>query len=461
MERRAESLIVFQTWLYISLVELKTYSDTTLLIYAEKLYPRLAYIVSTIFPFPAALTDSWETLQAHRGPKINYSLQASGSFIPQVVPQGLLAETDIRAQQIVCFEWDGLKVFFPTEGTIPFDFLAASFYLISRYEEYLPHQQDQYGRYRHENSLAYRENFLHQPLIQLWVKKITEYFSNKGFNRQLPAFRRPFLFIPTYDIDIAYSYLHHSLFRNILGYFRDLIQGKMQLTSERLRVLGGVQQDPYDVYEWLDLLHSSLLLKPLYFFLLARHRKGRDKNLSPHRDAMECLIRHHAARYTTGIHPSMQSNANEQLLKQETDTLRFITGKAITVTRQHYIQLRFPDTYRRLQEVGIQEDYSMGYPGINGFRASYTAPFYWFDLSVNAITGLRIHPFCFMDATAIFNQRADLMEAANDLQYFFDTVKDTGGECITIFHNNFLTKQSAFESWRNMYADFLLKNLTR
>lgn len=440
---------------------MKTYSDTTLLIYAEELYPRLVYTVDAIFPFPAVLTDSWEKFLAHQGPKINYSLQASGALIPQVVPHRLLAETDIREQQIVCFEWEGLKAFFPTAGTIPFDFFAASFFLISRYEEYLPHQKDQYGRYIHENSLAYRENFLHLPLIQLWVKKITEYCSDKGFNRQLQEYRRPFLFIPTYDIDIAYSYLHHSLYRNSMGYFRDLIQGKMQLTSERLRVLSGVQQDPYDVYEWLGLLHTSLQLRPLYFFLLAKHRKGRDKNLSPHRDAMQSLIRHHAARYTTGIHPSIQSNENRKLLKQETDTLRLITGKAITVSRQHYIQLRFPDTYRSLQEAGIQEDYSMGYPGMNGFRASYAAPFYWFDLFANATTKLRVHPFCFMDATAIFNQVSELMEAANELQYYFDTIKITGGECITVFHNNFLTKQPAFESWRNMYADFLLRNLTR
>ncbi|MDD2793112.1 MAG: hypothetical protein PHD73_08030 [Sediminibacterium sp.] len=382
-------------------------------------------------------------------------------MIPQVVPHGLLAEDDIRVQQIDSFEWEGLKAFFPTAGTIPFDFFAASFYLISRYEEYLPHRQDQYGRYMHENSLAYREGFLHLPLIQLWVKKITEHCSDKDFNKQLPAFRLSFHFIPTYDIDIAYSYLHHSLYRNSMGYFRDLIQGKMQLTTERLQVLSGVQKDPYDVYEWLDLLHSSLQLKPLYFFLLAKHRKGRDKNLPPHLDAMKSLIRHHAARYTTGIHPSIQSNADEQLLKQETDTLRFITGNTITVSRQHYIQLIFPETYQQLLEAGIQEDYSMGYPGTNGFRASYAAPFFWFDLSANAITALRVHPFCFMDATAIFNQRTDVMEAAQDLQYYFDTVKATGGECITVFHNNFLTKQPEFESWRNMYADFLLRNLTR
>ncbi|MBH2004934.1 MAG: hypothetical protein I8H66_09620 [Sphingobacteriia bacterium] len=439
---------------------MKTYPDTALLIYADVLHPRLEYIVATIFPFDAALTDSMETLLAYNGPKMNYSVQQSNEMVLRIVPHGLLAEEGIGPQQIECFEWQGLKVFFPTPGDLPFDFLAASFYLISRYEEYFPPTKDAFGRYAHENSLAYRENFLHQPLVQLWVQQITKHCFNAGLNKPLTAYKPPFSFIPTYDIDIAYSYLHHSTFRNAAGFFRDFMQGKMQLTTERLQVLSGMQKDPYDVYEWLDLLHNSLQLKPLYFFLLAKQRKGPDKNLHPGQEVFKQLIRHHAALYTTGIHPSVQSNSNPALLQEETGTLRSITGKAITVSRQHYIQLELPVTYQRLQAVGIQQDYSMGYPAVNGFRASYAAPFYWFDLSLNKTTALEIHPFCYMDATAIFQERSDTVKAADDLQYYFDTVKATGGECITIFHNNFLTKQAAFAGWRKMYADFLLHNLT-
>ncbi|HJV18621.1 MAG TPA: hypothetical protein VJ552_01970 [Sediminibacterium sp.] len=440
---------------------MKTYSDTTLLIYADAPHPRLEYIVATIFPFDTALTDSMETLLAHNGPKMNYSVLQSDKMVMQVVPHGLLSAQDIRPQQIECFEWQGLKAFFPTPGDLPFDFLAAAFYLISRYEEYLPHTNDALGRYAVENSLAFRENFLHQPLIQLWVQQITQQYFIAAMNKPEVKYWRPFSFVPTYDIDIAYSYLYHSTFRNVAGFFRDFMQGKMQATSERLQVLSGIQKDPYDVYEWLDLLHSSLQLKPVYFFLLARQRKGADKNLHPDREALIQLIRRHAAMYTTGIHPSVQSSNNTALLQEEIATLRSITGKAVTVSRQHYIQMSLPHTYQRLSAAGIQQDYSMGYPVANGFRASYAAPFYWFDLSLNKVTTLKIHPFCYMDATVIFQERSDIAKAADDLQYYFDTVKTTGGECITIFHNNFLTEQPAFDGWRKMYADFLLRNLTR
>ena len=82
----------------------------------------------------------------------------------------LLFENKITEQSIECFEVNGNKAFFKTEGDFPFDIFAASFYLFSRYEEYLPHQKDMYGRYAHENSLAFKESFLDQPLINIWLQ---------------------------------------------------------------------------------------------------------------------------------------------------------------------------------------------------------------------------------------------------------------------------------------------------
>jgi hypothetical protein len=72
-----------------------------------------------------------------------------------------------------------------------------------------------------------------------------------------------------------------------------------------------------------------------------------------------------------------------------------------------------------------------------------------------------IHPFCYMDSTAIFQERVTPQKAGQDLQYYYHTVKLVGGECIAIFHNNLLTNQVAFKEWRLIYADFLLHNCTQ
>ena len=108
---------------------------------------------------------------------INYSNETGGSKSLQIMPHGILSETVIAQQEIKIKSWHQLPIFFETNGSIPFDVLAASFYLISRYEEYLPHEKDMYGRYAHTNSIAFQHNFLHVPLINLWLQEIEKYFA--------------------------------------------------------------------------------------------------------------------------------------------------------------------------------------------------------------------------------------------------------------------------------------------
>ncbi len=445
-----------------------TNDGSTILVYCSITNERLRYIVEQVFESKATITNSVDEFNQFDGYKINYSDQQKktasieteqiNAQSIQIIPHELLYEENIRVQSIVCFEWEGLTAFFKTSDNelLPFDFFAASFYLISRYEEYLPHTKDQFGRYEHTNSIAYQHHFIQFPLIQLWRKKI---FEKIGY--PLNDLTSSFSFIPTYDIDIAYSYRYHTIARNVIGFFKDLIKADANAIIERLQVLEAVQKDPYDIYEWLNLLHESLQLKPIYFFLVAAKRKGLDKNISPANQSMQHLIMQHAQQYSIGIHPSIQSNTQPSLLSSEIKKLSSIVSTKISHSRNHYIQIQLPQSFERLIEADIANDYSMGYPTINGFRASYSKPFRWFNLNTNLPTQLMIHPFCYMDATAIFHERITPQKAAEDLQYYFNTVKSVGGECIAIFHNNMLTNQIEFKPWRNVFVDFLLSNFTK
>ncbi len=426
-----------------------------ILLYTPHPLVRFNYIASAILGEAINFTNSKEAFFSFNGFKINYSTNRFGNEQLHIVPHGLLEQIGVKPQLIDCFEWQGLTAFFKTNGSIPFDFFSASFYLLTRYEEYLPHKKDELGRYSHTNSLAFNKNFLHQPLIQLWMKQI------ELKCRLLFIKEAAWTFVPTYDIDIAYSYSGHSITRNVVGFFRDLIKGNINDVGERLTVLGGTKKDPYDVYDWLDLIHSSLQLQPIYFFLLAANKKRLDKNIDPNAVAIKSLLSNLSKKYKIGIHPSIQSTTNKKLLNNEIAQLESLTGKEVKASRNHYIKIEFPNTYRELILENIEHDYSMGYSTINGFRASYTKPYQWFDLTENKKTALIVHSFCYMDATAIFKERIPIDKASADLQYYFDTVKEVGGEFVTIFHNNFLTDQTAFKEWKNLYADFLLRNGTR
>ena len=346
-----------------------------LLIYSHITSPRLQYICHFIFKdllcVDHTITVDSEEFKNHHGPKINYSdspIPGHGIWIKN---NELLFEELIIPQHIICFEWNNAKAFFQTAtADHPFDIFAASFYLVSRYEEYLPHKKDMYGRYAYENALACKEDFLELPLVNIWVNDLA-----KKLNIQHSLFR----FEPTYDIDIAYSYKYKGVARNIGGFFRSP-------SSERIKVLSGAIKDPFDCYDWLDELHLQNDLAPLYFFLVAEKNGIYDKNILPHKHAMWELIKRHAIKYSVGLHPSWQSGDDPALIKKEKMQLLAMADRGQTApshqipSRQHYIRFNLPLGYQRLLDNGITDDYSMGYASINGFRASVASAFYWYDL---------------------------------------------------------------------------------
>ncbi|MFM6924996.1 MAG: DUF7033 domain-containing protein, partial [Ferruginibacter sp.] len=341
------------------------------MVYSHISSSRLRYICHFIFTeqlgLDFELTIDSEAFSNYKGPKINYSDSGITDDEFYIQNHPLLFENKIKEQVTDCFTTNGNKAFFKTANSdFPFDIFAASFYLLSRYEEYLPHEKDMYGRFAHENSLAYKQGFLNQPLINNWLIEFAEKLEEKSPSGSLRTTINyqpsTFNFQPTYDIDIAYSYKHKGLLRNTGAFLRSP-------SSERIKVLNGSGKDPFDCYDWLDSLHKQYHLDPVYFFLVAEKNGKYDKNILPHKDAMWQLVKKHAALYIIGIHPSWQSNAKPSLLKKEMEWLAEMSGiKKITRSRQHYIKLSIPHTYRTLIEAGIENDFSMGYGSINGFR---------------------------------------------------------------------------------------------
>jgi hypothetical protein len=359
----------------------------------------------------------------------------------------LLFEKTIREQLIECFPYQDHKAFFKTAPCdFPFDIFAAAFYLLSRYEEYLSHKEDMYGRYAHENSLAHKENFLQIPLLNFWIKDFAAALAKRFPTLNIKF--RPFKYTATYDIDIAWSYKRKGILRNLGGFLKSP-------SLERAAVLTGLREDPFDCYEFLRDLHNRFKLDPIYFFLVASSRSKYDKNISPYNHSMWQLIKRHAKKYRTGLHPSWKSHENISILKKEKKILETAGDTAIAISRQHYIRFSLPVTFERLIETGISDDFSMGYGSINGFRASVASSFYWYNLKAEAVTPLRLHPFCFMDANSFYEQGQTAAGSWEELMHYYQVCQSANGELITIFHNNFLGEARKFEGWKELYVKFI------
>lgn len=419
-----------------------------LLIYSHHITPRLSYTLQFIFnevwKYPFELTDRADVFEAFEGPRIYYGKNPPATCI-QIEPQGLLHATGIQPQEIQCFTHLGYPAFFKSPGVgYPFDIFSGVFYLISRYEEYLPHTKDLYGRFPHTASLAFKEGFLNIPLVNYWLIDFQQ-----AVRQLYPGFQpagNVFRYVPTYDIDIAWSYKHKGFGRNLGGWL-------LKPGLERCRVLAGRKPDPYDSYTFIEQLSEKYHHQPVFFFLLSEDRNRYNKNIRPSHPAMQELI-HRLNHYRAGIHPSYNSMQQPGLIEQEISLLQNITEKPVRDSRQHYLRFELPQTYRALIRAGIVNEFSMGYGSINGFRASVAHAFHWYDLEAEQITPLKIHPFCFMDANSYFEQKQDVTVTQQELNDYYEKCRSVHGCMITIFHNHILGSEKMFSGWSEMYAQF-------
>jgi hypothetical protein len=189
--------------------------------------------------------------------------------------------------------------------------------------------------------------------------------------------------------------------------------------------------------------------------LLAKNRGTYDKNSSPKKKAFKKLIKQHSSNYEVGIHPSFESTFSRKRLASEVAHLQDVINKDVQISRQHYLQLKFPDTYLGLVGLGIENDYSLGYGTSNGFRASYSMPFFWYNIHEEKQTNLLLHPFCYMDANSIFEQKLTTQQALKEMLYYYNAVKQIDGDFCFIMHNHFLANQVEWSCWADMYEDFL------
>lgn len=428
-----------------------------ILIFSHSGSPRLQYVVDFIsgyynIPF-RIVYDENKYANTPGDCKINYGyhrILPGEIFIHSHV---LLFETSVHPVKIECFETGNYKAFFRTQGDLDFDIFAAIFYLLSRYEEYLPHKKDSYGRYAHENSVAFREGFLHLPMVNIWLEDFRKKLVAKNVECSIPL--TGFSFLPTYDIDMAWSYRNKGFRRNTGAMAKHLMKLQFGKIVQRVKVLRRKKPDPYDAYEWMYEVHEKFRLLPFYFFLVAKDKSRYDKNIDTGNKEFIDLVKNIASKYRVGLHPSWKSGDVPGLIAKEKNILEQVTGSSIHASRQHFIRFDLPGTYRHLINIGILNDYSMGYGSINGFRASVAAPFFWYDLRQEQSTGLLLHPFCFMDANSYYEQSHDPEEALNEILQFYNVVRSVNGTMITIWHNSFLGTDENFKGWREVYEEFL------
>lgn len=434
--------------------------EPDLLVYCQKITPRIRYILELILDdilgLHYAATDRISDYESFDGARICYHSQPMGAGKELVIlPCGLLTEKAINPHQLSFFDFDSSRAFFPVYSKlspIPFDLFAASFYMVSRYEEYLPYVRDEHGRFSATYGIAMQQGFLQQPVVNQWTlllkKHLQELFPFLTFRKS------EFSFLPTIDIDSAWAYQNKGLIRTMGGYLKDLGKSDLAEIKKRTRVLLRLEKDPFDTYDLMRDIHNRYKLKPYFFILFADYGLN-DKNVPVNNSRFQTLVKSLADYARVGIHPSYASNSDPEVLSKEIFRLSQVLKAEITASRQHFLKLSLPETYRNLINLDITDDYTMGFAGQPGFRAGICTPFRWYDLEAEAATELTIHPFTLMEGTLRDYLNLGPAGALQQIRLLVDRVKAVNGNFISLWHNESFSNEKRWAGWVTVYEQML------
>ncbi len=426
-----------------------------LLIYTHKITPRLTYTMRQLFTrilgVEITFTTKVEDFIKHSGAKITYTKQAlQNEFF--VRSNDLLFEQGINDFQITVRDWDGVPCFFSAgeRSNLPFDIFSASFYLLSRYEEYLPHVKDVHGRFPPKESLAHMNNFLRLPVVDIWAYRLREMLLEKFPGLEYTS--REYKYTSLIDVTTSHSYAYRGLVRSVAGLFYDLGTLKLRRVADRVKVWFNSQSDPYDNFEYLVDLHKKLDLKSIFFFQFAAYSTY-DKNVSPNHNKFRYLIKSISDYSTVALAASYSSFSNVELLKKERKDLAGVINRSVDASRMRYNRIQIPQSYRDLIEAEFTDDYTMGYTHELGFRAGTCSTFYFYDINLEIQQPIRVHPFAVHDyALNNFKTKEAMLEGVNGI---YQQVKNVKGEFLSIFSNELLGGKVNRVDWKDFYAQFI------
>ncbi|MEE9363207.1 MAG: polysaccharide deacetylase family protein [Cellulophaga sp.] len=427
-----------------------------LLIYTHKITPRFSYIMKHIFTrilgVEVLYTTKVEDYIKHEGAKISYTKQPlQNEFF--IRSNDLLFEQGINDFQITMSTWEDVPCFFSAgeRSNIPFDIFSASFYLISRYEEYLPHVKDVHGRFPPSESIAHKNDFLQLPVVDIWACKLLEKLKERF--PDLTYTKRTYKYTSIIDVTTSHCFAYRGFVRSVFGLLLDIGSFKLKRVFQRFFVWLKLRKDPYDNFTFLIEKHKEYAIRTMFFFQFAEY-SNYDKNVSPSNNRFKYLIKSVADYSIVSLAASYSSFSSLTLLKKEKKQLSNVVNRPINYSRLRYNRVDVPHSYRDLVEAEFTDDYTMGYTHEIGFRASTCTPFQFYDINLELQQPIRIHPFAVQDyALQKFKNRVEVIDKIDSI---YNSIKSVNGDFVTVFSNELLG-ESQKANWISVYNSVVKK----
>ncbi|KLT64070.1 hypothetical protein [Pedobacter sp. BMA] len=411
-----------------------------LIVFSKLLTPRIKYIFNFIFKdilkAEVEFTGNAQHFLQSQQCKISYGDMplADELFFKST---SLLFSNRLEEVKVKSTEFGGYKAPFPVEDSaLPFDVFAASFFLVTRYEEYL-HQKKTEDEFRASMSLQNKWKILERPIIDEWAlivksllkKKYPDFkFHEKSFSSQTALHFHLTAGIPN-------GFLNKTKF-----VFSSLFQKENSYLSARFDELTGVRVKDETVLEQLKTSFAKKSVKPVFFISFPHipsdyiHRVPISESLGK---APVGLLR-----------PCASDKEKTNVIKNDLALLKETFPEQIISISQQMEPLKFPICYLNILNLGIVVDYSMGYQNNSGFRAGTATPFNWYDLQLEKVTSLVVHSYCIADTQLQYLNPA---EAKTEIDSYIKAVKVVNGNFLSSWNLKSLSTNPKYRKLNTMF----------
>lgn len=159
-------------------------------------------------------------------------------------------------------------------------------------------------------------------------------------------------------------------------------------------------------------------------------------------------------RYSIGLHPSVSSWSNMELLRLEKERLEAVLGKPVLECRQHWLRFSWNDTWRYQETAGLRRDFTLGYNDRPGFRNSAALEYHPWDFKKSCPFQLSAVPTVFMDSQFYDYNPCTPPQRKALMRKYLDELQFVGGTAATIWHQRVVSPDYG---WRDGLVDLLVE----
>lgn len=338
------------------------------------------------------------------------------------------------------------------------DIVAATFFMLSRWEELLPVDRDNHDRFRAKDSISFKQNFLHRAIVNEYVEILYQILNS--FCIEQKRIDRKYNTVPTHDVDRPF------LWKSSIGKIRSLaasilLRGDKEEILKRSKSLR-LGTDPYNTFPDLMDMAESINVKAHFFFMAGGESRYDNYYQLQDSNIVELISSIKKRNHLIGIHPSYNSYKDQLLLKTEINSLESAIGESVTFSRQHFLRFDVNCTSTHLDNQNIKWDSTLSYADVSGFRSGVCYEYPIFDLEQRKQLQIKERPLIVMDTTLQKYEKLTPKQALERVAELQKEVKKFEGDFVFLWHNSsFNSKEwNGFdEVYKSMYKQYKTKSV--